>query len=136
MTKASDIWALGCLFYQLAFKDKVFLTDFTVYDYAYSSKKPEIRLMPVNQRTAASFRELIYRTLEIDWWKRPTATDVTQLLDSLSTRNTSDWVFSIYEEEPKSGYSSSNTADQSSNSVPLHYSSSSICLNLFPNLSP
>lgn len=89
VTKASDIWALGCIFYQLAFKEKAFRSDFKVYDYFHTRRKPEIPPLPVDERTAAFARELVYRTLEIDWWQRPAASDILSLLDFMSKRTTS-----------------------------------------------
>jgi hypothetical protein len=63
----------------------------------------------VNERAAATARELIRRTLEVDWWKRPTASDVLHLLDSLT--NQPGLVFSIGEPESES--------DSTTSSIPL-----------------
>lgn len=90
VTKANDIWALGCKFYQLAFK---------VYDYFHTRRKPEIPSLQVSEHTATFTRELVYRTLEINWWKRPAASEVSSLLDRLSKRTT--WVIYVDEAAPE-----------------------------------
>jgi hypothetical protein len=98
----------GCIFYQLAFKEKVFPGDWKVFEYAFANQKPRIHYIEVGERIAACVRELVYRTLEIDWWKRPAASDVLQLIDSLSNKSTSEWVFYISEAYSESEYSSSS----------------------------
>jgi serine/threonine protein kinase len=99
VTKASDIWALGCIFYELAFKEKLFSTDFKVYDYAYGPRKLEIRHLEVEEQISAYVREFVYRMLEIDWWKRPTTTDILQLLDTLSNQSASCGIYYIGQAE-------------------------------------
>lgn len=89
VTKASDIWALGCIFYQLAFNVKAFSSDFQVMEYFHTKRKPDIPPLDVDERTGAFIRALVSRTLEIDWWKRPAARNVMQLMDRMSKRTTS-----------------------------------------------
>ena len=48
----------------------------------------------MSERVKAYLRELVYRMLEIDWWKRPNCGDILTLLNSLSDKSLSDWVFS------------------------------------------
>jgi len=110
VTKASDVWALGCIFYELAYKTKAFSDDIEVWDYVYRTQKLKgVKPLDVNERTAATARELIRRTLEVDWWKRPTASDVLHLLDSLT--NQPGLVFSIGEPESES--------DSTTSSIPV-----------------
>jgi hypothetical protein len=79
---------------------------FSVWDYVYRTHKLEgVRRLEVNERTAAYVRELIKRTLEEDWWKRPTAGDVLQLLESLTNPGTSGLVY--YLGQPESELDSS-----------------------------
>ena len=54
---------------------------------------------------------MINRTLEVDWWKRPTASDVLQMLESLFSPDAYGSVFYISEPESES--------DSSSSSLPL-----------------
>src|SRR5271154_1646057 len=80
--KASDIWALGCIFYQLVYQKKAFSDDIAAWDYVYTPDKfKNLQRLQVDERTAACIRGLICRTLEINWHKRPTASDILQLLD-------------------------------------------------------
>ena len=82
-----------------------------MWDYASTQKLKGHQRLDVNERTATCIRELIRRTLDVDWWKRPTAGDVVQLLDSLTNPDASGSVFYINEDESES--------DSSSSSVPL-----------------
>jgi len=112
VSKASDIWALGCILFELAFKSKAFSNDLAVWDYVYRTHKLEgQRRLEVNERNAVCVRELIKRTLEVDWWRRPTARDVLQLVDSLTKSGTSGSVFYVGETESES--------DSGSSSIPL-----------------
>jgi len=112
VTKASDVWALGCIFYELAYKAKAFSDDIEVWDYVYRTQKLKgVKPLDVNKRAAATARELICRTSEVDWWKRPTASDVLQLLDSSTNQGTSGFVFYIGEPESES--------DSTASSIPL-----------------
>lgn len=99
VTKKSDIWALGCILYELTFKTKAFPRDINVFEYAHRERRLEIHNLPTSERVNAYLRELVYRTLEIDWWKRPNSGDILKLLNSLSDKSLSDWVFSIDDSE-------------------------------------
>ena len=112
VSKASDIWALGCIFFELAFQSKAFSNDLAVWDYVYRTHKLDgQRSLEVNELVAVCVRELIKRTLEVDWWKRPTAGDVLQLVDSLTKSGTSGLVFYVGEPESES--------DSGASSIPL-----------------
>jgi len=118
VTKASDIWALGCIFYELAFQSKAFSNDLAVWDYVYRTHKLEgVRRLEVNERTAACVRELIKRTLEEDWSKRPAAGDVLQLLESLTNPGASGSVY--YLSEPESELDSGAPLQPVFDSLPL-----------------
>ena len=109
-TKASDIWALGCILYELSYRKKAFTDDIAAWQYGYKPDKfRNLDRLEVSERTAACIRELIRRMLEIDWWKRPTARDILQLLESL-LKNYSwpESVFYVRETESESESSSSS----------------------------
>lgn len=111
VTKASDIWALGCILHELAFRKKLFPRDFNVWDYARTQKLKEQPRVDVDERTAACIRELILRTLDVDWWKRPTASDIVHLLDTLTNPGIVGTAFYVGDFEAESG---SQTSDPSS----------------------
>jgi eukaryotic-like serine/threonine-protein kinase len=48
VTKNSDIWALGCILYELAFSKKAFPTDYRVFEYIHSRGKLELDDLPVS----------------------------------------------------------------------------------------
>ena len=52
--------------------------------------KLEFTKLDTSERRRAYLRELIQRSLEIDWWKRPGAADILSLMDSLSNEKMSD----------------------------------------------
>jgi len=92
--KASDIWALGCVFFELSYQKKAFLDDIAVWELHHEPHRfKDLHRLQVDGRTAACIRGLIHRTLEIDWGKRPTASDVLQLLDSLSKNSSNSVVY-------------------------------------------
>src|SRR5277367_3838280 len=59
VTQGSDIWALGCIFYELAYQKKAFSDDVAAGLYVYRPHKfKSLGRLPMDQRTAASVREL------------------------------------------------------------------------------
>jgi hypothetical protein len=93
--------------YELSYRKKAFTDDIAAWQYGYKLDKfRNLDRLEVGERTAACIRELIWRTLEIDWWKRPTARDVLQLLNSLGN-NSSDSVFYVRKTDSESDSSSS-----------------------------
>ena len=107
-TKASDIWALGCILFELSYQKKAFPDDIAAWESRHEPHRFKgLPRLQVGERLTACIRELIRRTLEIDWWKRPTGRDVLQLLNSLS-KNTSESVFYLSEAETGSSTSSSS----------------------------
>lgn len=91
-TKNSDIWALGCIFYELAFKEKAFPDDYHVFEFIRHKRKPQIHSLPVDTQSSCYIGEFIYRMLEIDWWRRPSARDVRQAIDTFFDGTTRVWV--------------------------------------------
>ena len=84
VSQTSDVWALGCIFYELIFKTKAFPSDFHVFDYIHSKGLPKIHPLPVDTRVRTYIRELTYHMMEINWWQRPSSRDVLEALNSIS----------------------------------------------------
>jgi serine/threonine protein kinase len=68
-TRNSDIWALGCILYELVFKNKAFPGDMQVWVYGEYKTKPAIIRLPVEERFNCVIKQFIYRMLELDWWR-------------------------------------------------------------------
>ena len=136
VTKASDIWALGCILHELVFKEKRFSCDVQVWDYARGQKLKERPHLEGNERTAACVRELMRRALDVDWWKRPTASDVLQLLESLTEHVRFGTVFYIGETESELDSSDSSIADSLSPSLVYKGSAPSSSFVATPHFNP
>lgn len=97
VTHTSDIWALGCILYELAFQKRAFTHDYHVFEYIRNERRLEIYNLPVTERLKTYLRELILRMLDIDWRKRPSAQDVLRVMDSVLNSRASPKVFQIRE---------------------------------------
>lgn len=79
-----DIWALGCILYELIFKVKPFKTD---YEALSSRKKPtRIPIHDIDSRSNFILSALIGSMLEIPTYLRPDVTDVLRMLVILGQR--------------------------------------------------
>jgi len=80
----SDIWALGCIMYEVLTGDKRFPQDFHAWRY-YSSKSEVLSEPPLPYYLCVQLREsirlLLENALAREWWKRPSAAEVLLLLD-------------------------------------------------------
>lgn len=79
-TNKVDIWALGCILFELLFAKKAFASDFAVRDYSQNNTSSWKRLeLPFEQDTILDEAEkgfvsrMIHEMLELDVNKRPTA---------------------------------------------------------------
>ena len=84
VTQSSDVWALGCIFYELVFKIRAFRSDFDVFNYIHSKRVPTIHSLSGSGRIRSYIKEFIYRMLEINWWERPSTSDILAALESVS----------------------------------------------------
>jgi serine/threonine protein kinase len=87
-TNKVDIWALGCILYEVLTLQKAFPSDNEVYDcfLKYSSTGEKVKL-PLDldefqdERFEVAMGELIHKTLEIDSGMRPSALDLMWSLE-------------------------------------------------------
>ena len=84
-TNKVDIWAIGCIFYQIIFHEKPFYNDVAAHHYAseyHSSGKrlsiPAYSRVDPDENRKAFISELINAMLEVDPDKRPTAEDLNK----------------------------------------------------------
>jgi serine/threonine protein kinase len=88
-----DIWALGCILYELCFRKRAFNGDMAVLSYSVSNERidiPEevagdpsgIMLLPVVWEYKRMVEQVIYRMLDLEATKRPSAVS-----SGLSTRS-------------------------------------------------
>ena len=74
-TRKVDIWAAGCIFYEIVARQKAFLDDWQVKEYGKDASK-EPKIPDITFHYAGSelfFRETVRKTIQIDWSKRPKA---------------------------------------------------------------
>jgi NIMA (never in mitosis gene a)-related kinase len=84
----SDIWAVGCIFYELTAKAKAFSNDRSVYSYANSPTKlsiPQSRFDWTIERGARreDMELLISRMLRVDPEARPSSSDLQSTTSTL-----------------------------------------------------
>ena len=81
-----DIWALGCVLFELAARKKAFDNDWRIMEYAQSagrSSRPEFPPLSVTQRCQTYLQELAFSMLSIKASDRPNARSVLEAVKSL-----------------------------------------------------
>lgn len=92
----SDIWALGCILYELISGHKAFSDDFRVFEYVFRKQKlfiPQF-VNPMDERLNLYVSKFLDNMLEIDWWRRPTAQEILQVINTLSEETTQVYILS------------------------------------------
>jgi serine/threonine protein kinase len=81
----SDIFALGCILYELVFAEKMFPHDYHIFEYAFSKSKPKVPSFPpaLDDRLKAYITQFLVSTLEIEWWRRPSARALLHALNDI-----------------------------------------------------
>jgi len=93
VTKRSDIWALGCILFELASGSRAFFSDIDVAGYMRGGSKVQIGGLHAElDRCLTSYvRNMVIAMLEIDWWKRPSARDVRLALETLTSEHVAEY---------------------------------------------
>jgi serine/threonine protein kinase len=88
-SKQSDIFALGCILYELATGKKAFSNDTSVFNFRAIGQPPEIPQISVKPRVWTYLSQLITAMLQISWWQRPSACDILKVMNFLHDDSTS-----------------------------------------------
>jgi len=84
--KQSDIFALGCVFYELASGRKAFERDYNVFEYMLTKRRPKnLSLEGLNDPSCKFYlSQIIYAMLGLNWWERPSADDILGVVVALT----------------------------------------------------
>jgi serine/threonine protein kinase len=81
-TRKVDIWAVGCILYELVSGKKAFHDDWQVREYGLERKKLSVPEIDYHYRSSRQFFSVMMReTLHKDWLKRPSAQQILRYLD-------------------------------------------------------
>jgi serine/threonine protein kinase len=82
----SDIWALGCIIYELILDKKAFRNDVQVFLFASDTSRLEFPVLPEDVDVRCrSVVNLLWRSMLVkDWWKRPSSGEILQCLQTFS----------------------------------------------------
>jgi serine/threonine protein kinase len=81
-----DIWALGCILYELSVKKKAFVDDWNVREYYYSSSPSTLQIsIPLSPMLESHLSECIREMIMRDPQKRPSITILCPLIQSYYT---------------------------------------------------
>jgi serine/threonine protein kinase len=83
-SKKSDIFALGCILFELVSGEKLFASDFQIRDYTATRQTPELPQLEVCKKIASYVAFVIIAMLEVDWWRRPSAREILVAMRPLS----------------------------------------------------
>ena len=94
-TNKVDIWAIGCILYEVICRKRAFQDDYNVslysVEYRYFKSELKIPIDPadplVDLNTKECLRNIIHSMLQIDPLKRPTAKDLCQAFEQLLNPN-------------------------------------------------
>lgn len=73
----SDIWALGCIFYELCSKEKAFPNDYDVFKFQASNEEKSVEFLPwIGEAPRQIFGQWIKEMLRVDHTSRPSVEDL------------------------------------------------------------
>jgi serine/threonine protein kinase len=84
VSKESDIFALGCIVYELASNEKAFSDDIDVFQYVTNGQGPKPLSIDGDFMVKTSIRVLLDAMLNVQWWKRPSVADILHAISLLS----------------------------------------------------
>lgn len=87
----SDIWALGCVMYELLSGSQAFPHEGKVREYnSNNDLKLDDPPLPdeINPQSKAYVKILLHHTLAREWWRRPSAGEILSHLNSLREEST------------------------------------------------
>jgi serine/threonine protein kinase len=81
--KQVDLWALGCILYELCTGEKLFKSDLDGYDFALLRKSGGHDLLPLYPERPDEILGILLPLLEYDYRRRPTAIAVRKSITEL-----------------------------------------------------
>lgn len=81
-TTKADIWALGCILYELATRKRAFVGDWNVDEYAKTKQGPEVHVPTWPKDFQSHLSENVHELLAVDWHQRPFASVVRVTFNS------------------------------------------------------
>jgi serine/threonine protein kinase len=87
----SDIWALGCIMFELIAGRKLFEHDFQVFQFVSNQRKLDDPVIPeeADRRFRGVINALLRSILVRDWWKRPSALEILKCFQIFSNEKAS-----------------------------------------------
>jgi len=82
-----DIWAIGCILYELATFKKAFGTDMEVYQFSKEQMPLKVTLDAFDEDAATCIKDVILRILQIEPKSRPSATELLKEFTRLAERH-------------------------------------------------
>ena len=86
----SDIWALGCILYELATEQKAFTGDWGVLQYVNSKLSLAMSanqyVWQIDGAERAQVEKIVHLLLEVEYAKRPSAESLMDLVSEASSR--------------------------------------------------
>lgn len=70
-SRKTDIWSLGCIFYELLTSEKLFTSDWSVLRYAFSGQPPAVSLHGIYEHSIPKIIQVILSTINLDHFGRP-----------------------------------------------------------------
>lgn len=79
----TDIFALACIMHELATARKLFEREYDLFEYISTRNMQHIALPANDPRSQGYYSSIMNAMLEVDWWKRPSALDILDAVDSV-----------------------------------------------------